>query len=121
MSPAPSRLILYPYHQRSENVFDSCDEFRRSLSEAQRPKNSLKGVSPVALDPQPGDLVVFKGSAIYHERMRAAGSKILYLKLNALGLDPIGENLPALPLKLFRDAHGFAGRMTAAPAVESTG
>ena len=62
----------------------------------------MKGISPVVLDPRPGDVVVFQGSSIYHERMRAAGSKILYLKLNAMGLDPIGENLPMLPLKTAR-------------------
>jgi hypothetical protein len=102
VSPRESRLILYPHHQRSENVFDSYDEFIRSLPQAERPENALKGISPVVLDPRPGDVVVFQGSSIYHERMRAAGSKILYLKLNAMGLDPIGENLPMLPLKSAR-------------------
>jgi hypothetical protein len=98
VSPPEARLHLYPYHQRSPNPFDSYDEFIRSLPEAQRPENSLRGVEPVVLDPQPGDIVAFEGSSIYHERMRAAGSKILYLKLNAFGLDPIGENLSLLPL-----------------------
>jgi hypothetical protein len=103
VSPPEARLFLYPHHQRFENPFDSYDEFIRALPEADRPENSLKGVSPLVIDPQPGDLIVFEGSSIYHERMRAAGSKILYLKMNALGLNPIGENLSMLPLSTARD------------------
>jgi hypothetical protein len=109
--PSVSRLILYPYHQRGENRFDSYDEFRRSLSAAEQPENALKGIEPVVLDTRPGDVVVFWGSSMYHERMAAAGSRVLYLKLNALGLDPLGENLPMLPLKSARmtAARGEAG------------
>jgi hypothetical protein len=102
VSPSEARLFLYPHHQRFENPFDSYDEFIRSLPEWDRPERSLEGVAPVVLDPQPGDLIAFEGSSIYHERMRAAGSKILYLKLNALGLNPIGENLSMLPLAAAR-------------------
>jgi hypothetical protein len=101
VSPPEARLHLYPHHQRAANPFDSYDEFVRSLAEADRPENTLKGVEPVIIDPQPGDIVAFEGSSIYHERMRAAGSKILYIKMNALGLDPIGENVPPLPLAAF--------------------
>ena len=106
VNPPEARLFLYPHHQRFENPFDSYDEFVRSLPEADRPENSLKGVSPVVVDTHPGDLIVFEGSSIYHERMRAAGSKILYLKMNALGLNPIGENLSMLPLATTRQPHG---------------
>ena len=116
--PSVSRLILYPYHQRSENPFDSYDEFIRWLPEEQRPQNALKGVAPVELDTRPGDLIVFWGSSMYHQRMGdVAGSQVLYLKLNALGLDPLGENLPMLPLKSRRVA---VGRTEATAAVETT-
>jgi hypothetical protein len=115
--PSASRLVLYPYHERSENTFDSYDEFIRALPEAKRPENALKGVSPVVLDTHPGDVVVFWGSTTFHERLKAAGSQILYLKLNALGLDPIGENLAVLPLKLSRVAAEFAETMGAPRAV----
>ena len=106
--PSISRLILYPYHQRGENVFDSYDEFIRSLPLEQRPENALKGIAPVEVDTRPGDLIVFWGSSMYHERMGAAGSRVLYLKLNTLGLDPLGENLPMLPLKSSRVATALA-------------
>jgi hypothetical protein len=107
--PRVSQLFLYPHTQRGENVFDSYDAFIRSLPVAERPENALKGITPVVLDTRPGDLVAFWGSSIFHERMRAAGSEILYLKFNALGLDPMGENLPMLPLKSWRRAPAFGG------------
>lgn len=96
--PEQSRLILYPYHDRGENMFDSFDDFLASLSEAERPENALRDVTPVVLDTRPGDLIVFCGSTIWHERLDAAGSRMLYMKMNALGLDPLGENLSFLPL-----------------------
>jgi hypothetical protein len=39
-----------------------------------------------------GDMVVFYGSRVFHERINAAGSMILYTKINAIGSDPLGEN-----------------------------
>jgi hypothetical protein len=100
-----SRLILYPHHERSENRFDSYDDFLASLSEAERPENALRGVAPLAIDTRRGDFIAFEGSTIWHERTNAAGSKLLYLKMNALGLDPLGENLPGLPLRMRRLPH----------------
>ena len=40
-----------------------------------------------------GDLVVFLGSAIFHERVKAGGAAILYIKVNDAGRDPLGENI----------------------------
>lgn len=105
---AASRLILYPYHERSENTFDSYDEFLASLSESEKPENALRGVDPVTIDTRPGDLIVFWGSTIWHERTNAAGAKVLYFKMNALGLDPLGENLATLPLAAQREPQSAA-------------
>jgi hypothetical protein len=99
---AESRLILYPYNNVSENKFDSYDQFLASLSEKERPENALRGIDPLIVDTRRGDFIAFHGSTIWHERTNAAGSKLLYLKMNALGLDPLGENLPMLPLKTRR-------------------
>ncbi len=97
--PDASRLVLYPYHERAENTFNSFDDFLVSLSEAQLPQNALRGVAPLEMDTRPGDLIVFYGSTIWHERTHAAGAQLLYLKINALGLDPLGENIASLPLE----------------------
>lgn len=47
----------------------------------------------VMLNEKVGDLVVFLGSALYHERVRAAGTAVLYIKVNGDGVDPLGENI----------------------------
>ncbi len=47
----------------------------------------------VMLHERVGDLVVFLGSSIFHERVKAAGAAILYVKVNDDGRDPLGENI----------------------------
>lgn len=43
-----------------------------------------------------GDMFIFHGSTIFHERIRPAGSVILYIKINAEGQDPLGEHASLL-------------------------
>ena len=45
------------------------------------------------LNEELGDMVVFLGSTIYHERIRARGTAVLYIKVNDEGFDPIGEDI----------------------------
>jgi hypothetical protein len=47
---------------------------------------------PVQLNVQPGDAVIFAGSSMYHGRLNAAKSAVLYFKLNSMRLDPLGED-----------------------------
>lgn len=120
LSPPASRLILYPYDEVGENVYDSYDQFLRALPADRRPEVALKDVAPVEIEARPGDMIAFRGSSIFHERMRAAGSKILYLKLNVLGLDPIGENLEMLPLQRSRRSEAAeAGSREPRPLVDA--
>ena len=90
--PENSRIILYPNHLRSVNVFDTATALRDHLDEEEPSETGLKDVSPVLLDVQPGDVAIFLGSEIYHERLSAAGAIVLYLKFNAMRLDPLCED-----------------------------
>lgn len=47
------------------------------------------------LNEELGDMIVFLGSAIYHERIRPRGTAVLYIKVNDEGFDPLGENVYA--------------------------
>ncbi|MGH6853922.1 MAG: hypothetical protein ACREDX_08695 [Aestuariivirga sp.] len=47
------------------------------------------------LHEQLGDMIVFLGSTIYHERIRPRGTAVLYIKINDDGRDPLGENIYA--------------------------
>ena len=59
--------------------------------------NVYEKETAVFLNEQVGDLVVFLGSTIFHERVKAAGAAILYIKANGDGRDPLGENIYAKP------------------------
>jgi hypothetical protein len=41
---------------------------------------------------------MFRGSSIYHERVKAASTRLLYCKFNFMRLDPLGED-PRTPLQ----------------------
>ena len=46
-----------------------------------------------------GDVVVFSGNTIYHERISPGASSIIYLKLNDLRLDPSCEDPHTAPMR----------------------
>ncbi len=48
--------------------------------------------SLIQLDAQPGDAVIFTGSSMFHGRLNAASSSILYFKVSDLHLDPLCED-----------------------------
>ncbi len=90
--PNGSYIILYPHDYLTINPLNSTALWRTSLDEDQLPENVLRGIEPVRLDVQPGDVVLFRGSSIYHERVNPSNTILLYLKFNAMGLDPLGED-----------------------------
>jgi hypothetical protein len=90
--PKNSYIVLYPKHHRQINAFASTALHRASLREGQKPENLLADVEPEVAKVWPGDVIFFKGSSIYHERMNPANTSLLYLKFNGLGLDPLGED-----------------------------
>lgn len=85
-----SRFVAYPDRELEANPFSSSREWHRSLDPARFPQVLFDGVPPLELDVRPGAAVLFRGSRIYHGRSHGAGSTVLYLKLNALRLDPHG-------------------------------
>lgn len=87
-----SYLELYPSDQLEINPYNSSALWRSSLDPEQLPEVVLQDIQPVRLEVQPGDTVMFRGSSIYHERINAANTRILYLKFNDLRLDPTGED-----------------------------
>ncbi|MBC8037078.1 MAG: hypothetical protein H7X89_07665 [Rhizobiales bacterium] len=52
-----------------------------------------KSSDAVLLREQLGDMIVFLGSTIYHERIRPRGTAVLYIKINDEGSDPLGEDI----------------------------
>ena len=87
-----SEVVIYPDDELTINPFNSTALWRSSLDEEQLPEKVLAGKRSVSLNTQPGDVLMFRGSSLYHERKRAAGTVVLYLKFNAMRLDPLGED-----------------------------
>lgn len=96
--------IGLPIHLGSETsvcVFPTLDrtpnEAERAVFMTAQDHPGLEGIynSPDALplNEELGDMVVFLGSSIYHERIRPRGTAVLYIKVNDEGFDPLGENI----------------------------
>ncbi|MAM63140.1 hypothetical protein [Maritimibacter sp. UBA3975] len=64
-------------------------------AEGQAPADLYSSDDARILNEQVGDVIVFLGSGLYHERMKAAGTAVLYIKVNGEGDDPLGENIYA--------------------------
>lgn len=90
--PENSHIILYPDHCREINAFASTALHRASLDDINLPERALAQVDPQVLQVWPGDVVFFRGSSMYHERVNPANTSLLYLKFNSLNLDPLAED-----------------------------
>lgn len=86
-------VCVFPTLDRTPN------EAERAVFMTEQDHPGLEGIyaSPDALplNEELGDMIVFLGSAIYHERIRPRGTAVLYIKVNDEGFDPIGENIYA--------------------------
>lgn len=90
--PEGSHIVLWPKDHLTINPLNTTALWRSSLDESDLPENILKDIEPVRVYAEPGDVVMFRGNSIYHERENPANASILYLKLNEMRLDPIGED-----------------------------
>jgi hypothetical protein len=92
IEPADSEVVIYPGASRERNPYVSAATYYDSLSTDQKPENTLTEDQAVAIRDDPGDVVMFYGSEIWHLRRRSAGSVNLYLKFNDFDYDPLGED-----------------------------
>lgn len=94
-------LPIYLGPETSVCVFPNLDrapnEAERAVFMTEQDHPDLEGIYKSAdallIHEQLGDMVVFLGSTIYHERIRPRGTAVLYIKLNDEGFDPLGENI----------------------------
>jgi hypothetical protein len=84
--------VIYPGASRELNPFVSAATYYDSLPDDRKPEVVLTPEQEVTIRDEPGDVVMFYGSAIWHLRRRSAGSVNLYLKFNDFDYDPLGED-----------------------------
>jgi hypothetical protein len=90
--PDESYLVLYPHTDVSVNPYNVSPQWLASLDPHERPEVVLKDAPEIRIDDQPGDVVMFPGSAVWHLRRFAANATNLYLKMNDFNSDPLGED-----------------------------
>ena len=76
-----TKIILYPNHSRKVNPLNKSITWKDGIDSGRIPKKLLFNKSSVKIKMKPGDLFIFKGSSIYHERYNGASTIILYLKI----------------------------------------
>jgi hypothetical protein len=88
---ADSSVCVFPSLDRSPNTADTAV----FLTKAEYPglDTIYQDGTAKMLKEEVGDLVVFDGSSLYHERIHPAGTAVLYIKFNGEGWDPLGENI----------------------------
>jgi len=87
-----SKLVLYPYDDRDENPFSSSTEMRDSLDGDRLPEKTLKNAKRVEFSDGPRDVIMFRGSSMWHMREYGANTVMLYFKMNTFNADPLGED-----------------------------
>jgi hypothetical protein len=90
--PEDSYLVLYPHSEVSVNPYNVSPQLLQSLEPHERPEVVLADAPEIQIDDQPGDVVMFPGSAVWHLRRFAANATNLYLKMNDFNSDPLGED-----------------------------
>jgi hypothetical protein len=90
--PPGSRLVLFPKDEVSVNTYNTSARLRASLTEENTPEKLLKNATKIIIEDKPGDVMIFRGNAIWHLRENPANTTNLYLKLNAFNCDPLGED-----------------------------
>jgi hypothetical protein len=90
--PDDSYLVLYPHTDVSVNPYNVSPQLLASLEPYERPEVVLADAPEIQIDDQPGDVVMFRGSAVWHLRRHAANATNLYLKMNDFNSDPLGED-----------------------------
>lgn len=84
-------VCLFPALDRSNNDGESA--IHLGDKDGANLMSLYQDAKAVFLHESVGDLIVSEGSSLFHERTQPAGAAIVYIKLNDLGLGPLGENI----------------------------
>lgn len=84
-------VCVFPNLDRSANTSERAvfmtEQDNPGLADIYKSKDAL------LLNERLGDMIMFLGSTIYHERIRPRGTAVLYIKVNDEGSDPLSENV----------------------------
>lgn len=91
--PEGSTVCLFP----DLDALPNQEDHAVFLTERDRPdlERIYENENALMLNENVGDIVIFLGSSLWHERVRGGGTAVLYVKVNGEGVDPLGENIYA--------------------------
>lgn len=87
-----STLVLFPQDELDINPFNTSQQLRASYSPETAPDGRLAKARRVEIKDAARDVILFRGHKIWHLRANPALTTMLYLKMNALHCDPLGED-----------------------------
>jgi hypothetical protein len=96
--PKGSHLVLYPEDDVWINPYNVSAALPQSLEPHEHPDVALENARGIEIHDSEGDVVLFRGSAMWHLRRNAANTTNLYLKMNDFNCDPLGED-PNTPVR----------------------
>jgi len=86
-----SHVVFYPETDRATNPYLTAG-LNDALPRDRHPAVILRDAPEMAIHDQPGDVLAFPGSSLWHLRRNSASTVLLYLKFNNFGCDPLGED-----------------------------
>jgi hypothetical protein len=89
--PPGSHLVLWPHDDRAPNPLQR-PGLTESLVPEEAPETTLAGCEEVTIEDEPGDVMMFAGSTMWHTRRNPAGAVVVYFKCNDFASDPLGED-----------------------------
>ena len=87
-----STLVLYPYDELDVNPFNASSLMRAALPQDEWPEAALKKARAIEIKDAAGDVIMFRGHKTWHLRANPALTTMLYLKMNTMNCDPLGED-----------------------------
>lgn len=91
LSPPGSTACVFPHFRFGPNREEKA--IYLGDRDSTDPNGAYHSEHAIMLNERPGDIVAFLGSSLFHARVRAGGTAILYIKANGVGHDPLNEDL----------------------------
>ena len=88
--PTDSRVCFFPFLSREENTEQRA--VYAEMPDGTEMEHFYTDERIVKVKGDVGDMFIFHGSTVFHERIMSSGSMILYIKVNTASRDPLREH-----------------------------
>lgn len=96
-NPFGSRLLLWPDANRDVNVGNHYRIYTEKMGSQEEVDAYLSTIEPVSLATNPGDVVIFPGNSMFHQRVNPLKACVYYLDFNEWGIDDRNPSMQERP------------------------